>query len=176
LPEAQLDRFMLCHRLQYLPKQDEKEVLRRNLLLGVRRDGQGAIARTEFDAIGDAPVGTKDDLIAAMEAVHHVHVSDTFLDHVVEILDRTRKHPAIALGCSPRAGIAMLKASRARALIHGRDYVVPDDLYALAEDCLLHRMRLSYEALADGRTTAGVLEEMLSELGATKTAAATAKA
>ena len=168
LPEAQLDRFMLCHRLQYLPKQDEKEVLRRNLALGVRREEKGAIARTEFDAIADKPVGTQEDLICAMEAVHQVHVSDTFLDHVVEILDRTRKHPAIALGCSPRAGIAMLKASRARALIHGRDYVVPDDLYALAEDCLLHRMRLTYEALADGKTTASVLEELLSELGATQ--------
>jgi MoxR-like ATPase len=168
LPEAQLDRFMLCHRLEYLPPEQEKEVLRRNLNLGVRREEKGAIARTEFDVIDTSPVGTAEDLISAMEAVHSVHVSDTFLDHVVEIVGRTRKHPAVALGCSPRAGIAMLKSARARALIQGRDYVVPEDLFALAEDCLLHRMRLSYEALADGRTTAGVLEEMLSELGAPK--------
>ena len=56
------------------------------------------------------------------------------------------------LGASPRAGIALIKASRARALIHGRDYVVPEDLFALAEDVILHRMRLNYEALADGKT------------------------
>ncbi|MEQ1633673.1 MAG: MoxR family ATPase [Planctomycetota bacterium] len=173
LPEAQLDRFMLCHRLEYLPPAQEKEVLRRNLGLGVRREEKGAIARTEFDAIDTTPVGTTEDLIAAMEAVHHVHVSDTFLDHVVEIVGRTRKHKGVALGCSPRAGIAMLKSARARALIHGRDYVVPEDLFALAEDCLLHRMRLSYEALADGLTTASVLEEMLSELGAPKSRATT---
>ncbi len=176
LPEAQLDRFMLCHRLQYLPPADEKEVLRRNLTLGVRRQDKGAIARTEFDAIQDEPVGSAEDLIAAMEAVHHVHVSETFLEHVVETLARTRRHPSIALGCSPRAGIALLKASRARALIHGRDYVVPEDLFALAEDCLLHRMRLSYEALADGRTPQDVLEELLGELGAPKSAAQAAKA
>jgi MoxR-like ATPase len=101
-----------------------------------------------------------------MEAVHEVHVSDTFLDHVVEIVGRTRKHRALALGCSPRAGISLIKSSRARALIHGRDYVVPEDLFALAEDTILHRIRLSYESLADGLTGPVVLQEILSELGA----------
>jgi len=168
LPEAQLDRFMLCHRLQYLTPEHEKEVLRRNLQLGVRREDQGAIARTEFDAIQHEPVGSREDLVQAMEAVHDVHVSETFLEHVVEIVGRTRKHAAVALGCSPRAGIALVKSARARALIRGRDYVVPEDLFALAEDCLLHRMRLNYEALADGLTTARVLEDLLSDFGAPK--------
>ena len=62
---------------------------------------------------------------------------------------------------------ALIKASRARALIHGRSYVVPEDLFALAEDVVLHRMRLCYEALADGLTGAVVLEEMLKDMGAT---------
>ena len=82
---------------------------------------------------------------------------------------RTRRHPSIELGCSPRAGIALIKASRARALIHGRGYVVPDDLFALAEDVMLHRTRLNYEALADGKTGAGVLYEILHEIGAVPT-------
>jgi MoxR-like ATPase len=172
LPEAQLDRFMICHRLVYLTPAQEKEVLRRNLLLGVRREEQGAIARTEFDMISEQAVGTSEDLVHAMESVHDVHVSDTFLDHVVEIVGRTRSHPALALGCSPRAGIALIKSSRARALIHGRDYVVPEDLFALAEDCMLHRMRLTYEALADGQSPAGVLEQLLGELGAPRRDAA----
>ena len=86
--------------------------------------------------------------------VHEVHVSETFMNHVVELVNRTRIHPAIELGCSPRAGIALIKASRARAIIQGRDYVVPDDLFALAEDVVLHRLRLNYEALADGLTGA----------------------
>lgn len=166
LPEAQLDRFMLCHRLGYPSIEDEKTILRRNATLGVRREDRGAIARTEFDVIDERPVGSTEDLVGAMEAVHDVHVSDAFVDHVVEIVDRTRRHPAIELGASPRAGIALIKASRARALIHGRDYVVPEDLFALAEDAILHRIRLNYEALADGRTGAGVLQELLLDLGA----------
>src|SRR3979409_1245349 len=101
-----------------------------------------------------------------MEAVQTIHVSDVFLEHVVEVVKRTRRHKNIDLGASPRAGIALIKASRARALIHGRDYVVPDDLFALAEDVLLPRIRLNYEALADGKTATGVLHKLLTDLGA----------
>ncbi len=167
LPEAQLDRFMLCHRLDYPTPDEEREILRRNMELGVRREDRGAIARTEFDIIDDKPLGSSEQLIVAMEAVHNVHVSDTFMEHVIELVNRTRNHPNIELGGSPRAGISLIKASRARALIHGRDYVVPDDLFALAEDTILHRVRLNYEALADGLTAAGVLQDMLSDMGAT---------
>ncbi len=166
LPEAQLDRFMLCHRLDYPSKEEEREILKRNMKLGVRREDRGAVARTEFDVLESAPVGSTQQLVAAMEAVQTVYVSDTFLEHVVETVKRTRVHPNIELGSSPRAGIALIKSSRARALIHGRHYVVPDDLFALAEDALLHRMRLNYEALADGRTGSDVLQEILHDLGA----------
>ncbi|MGC3971765.1 MAG: AAA family ATPase [Pirellulales bacterium] len=161
LPEAQLDRFMLCHRLDYPTPDEEREILRRNMALGVRREDRGAVARTEFDTLGDRPVGTIEQLVTAMEAVHHVFVSDTFLEHVVEVVKRSREDSRLELGASPRAGMALVKASRARALIHGRQYVVPEDLYALAEDALLHRLRLNYEALAEGCTTAAVLKELL---------------
>jgi MoxR-like ATPase len=170
LPEAQLDRFMLCHRLDYPTPKEEREVLRRNMKLGVRREDRGAIARTEFDILEDKPVGSSEQLVAAMEAVQEVHVSDTFLEHVVEIVRRTRLHPAVELGASPRAGIALIKGSRARALIQGRTYVIPEDLYSLAEDVFLHRMRLTYEALADGKTGSAVLKEILDELGSTAAA------
>ncbi|MGB0774238.1 MAG: AAA family ATPase [Akkermansiaceae bacterium] len=161
LPEAQLDRFMLCHRLGYPEAQDEEEILRRNLKLGVEKKEGGAVARTEFDLVTDDAIGTPEDLVSAMEATHDIHVSEVFLKHVVDIVERTRKHPDLELGCSPRAGISLLKASRARALIHGRDYVVSEDLFALAEDVVLHRIRLSYEALADGKTPQNVLREIL---------------
>ncbi len=165
LPEAQLDRFMLCHRLKYPTLEEEKEVLRRNVQLGVKREGTGAIAKTEFDVLSNEPVGDINDLILAMQAAHHVFVSETFIEHVTAIVERTRRHPALELGASPRAGIALIKASRARALIFGRNYVVPEDLFALAEDVILHRIRLNYEALADGVTGKMVLEEILSEFG-----------
>ncbi len=167
LPEAQLDRFMLLHRLDYPSVDEEREVLKRNMALGIRREDKGAVARTEFDILDKEPVGTSDSLIAAMEAVQTVYVSETFLEHVVDLVNRTRNHPALELGCSPRAGIALIKASRARALIHGRDYVIPEDLYALAEDVVLHRIRLNYEALADGYTSQAILQQMLGDLGAT---------
>jgi MoxR-like ATPase len=161
LPEAQLDRFMLCHRLGYPTPEEEEEILRRNLRLGISKKDGGAVAKTEFDLIGGDAVGTKEDLISATQAVHEIHVSDVFLKHVIDVVERTRHHPDLELGCSPRAGISLLKASRARALIHGRDYVIPEDLFALAEDVCLHRIRLSYEALAEGKTPQGILNEIL---------------
>lgn len=169
LPEAQLDRFMLCHRLDYPTPDEEREVLKRNMALGIERKDSGAIAKTEFDVMDKKPVGSTEDLVRAMEAVHDVHVSETFVEHVVAVINKTRKHPNIELGCSPRAGIALIKASRARALINGRDYVVPEDLFALAEDVILHRIRLNYEALADGLTGPSVLQGLLRDLGANPT-------
>jgi len=163
LPEAQLDRFMLLHRLGYLSPADEKEVLRRNMRLGVRREGKGAVARTEFDVLGERMAGSAEQLVRAMEDVQEVWVSEAFLEHTIEIVNRTRVHPHLELGCSPRAGISLVKASRARALIQGRDYVLPEDLFALAEDVMLHRMRLTYEAVAEGVTGPQVLQEILSE-------------
>jgi MoxR-like ATPase len=127
------------------------------------------VACNEFDTVSDGPVADINHLVAAMEAVHRVHVSETFTDHVVRLVDRTRSHPDVELGCSPRAGISLIKGARARALLHGRGYVIPEDLFALAEDAMLHRMRLSYEALAEGRSAAGVLRSMLNDFGAAST-------
>lgn len=165
LPEAQLDRFMLCNRLEYPTPDEEEEVLRRNLKLGIRKQDGGAVAETEFDLVSDEPVGTTDDLVQAMEAVQAVHVSEVFIKHVVELVGRTRNNKHIELGASPRAGIALIKGSRARALINARDYVIPEDLFALAEDVILHRIRLNYEALAEGHTGQYVLKEILNGLG-----------
>jgi len=165
LPEAQLDRFMLCHRLHYPDAKEEEEILRRQLQLGLRHDEKGAVPQTAFDLLTEKPVATIPQLIEAMDAVQQVFVSDVFTKHCVELVRRTRRHKAIDVGGSPRAGIALTLASRARAFIHGRDYVVPEDLYALAEDVLLHRTRLTYEALASGVSGAAVLKEIMAEVG-----------
>jgi MoxR-like ATPase len=165
LPEAQLDRFLLCHRLDYPSASEEEEVLRRNLALGLRRDKKGAVPQTSFDLLNEPPVARVEDLVAAMAAVQQVHVSEVFTKHAVELVRRTRRNPSIEIGGSPRAGIALTLAARARAFIHERDYAVPEDLYALAEDVLLHRMRLTYEALAEGVRSATVLRGILAEVG-----------
>ena len=165
LPEAQLDRFMLCHRLDYPAAGEEEEVLRRSLTLGLQKRDGGAVPKSAFDTLSDEIVATRENLVEMMAAVQDVHVSEVFQKHTVEVVRRTRRHPSIELGGSPRAGLAMIQAARARAFIHGRDYVVPEDLYALAEDVLLHRMRLKYEALAEGISGVSVLKEILSEAG-----------
>lgn len=165
LPEAQLDRFLLCHRLHYPSVTEEEEVLRRNLALGLRRDGKGAMPETSFDLLNRPPVATVQEVAEAMAAVQEVFVSEVFTKHAVEMVRRTRRHKLIEIGGSPRAGIALVLASRARAFIHGRDHTVPDDLYALAEDVLLHRLRLTYEALAEGVNGATVLRGILAEVG-----------
>ena len=165
LPEAQLDRFMLCHRLYYPSAKEEEEILNRTLALGLRKDEHGAVPETSFDRLNQEPVATIEDLTEAMTQVQRVYVSDVFLKHSVELVRRTRRTKQIELGGSPRAGIALAQAARARAFIHGRDYAIPEDLFALAEDVLLHRMRLTYEALAEGVNGATVLRQIIAEMG-----------
>lgn len=165
LPEAQLDRFLLCHRLDYPTLDDEKDIYRRQLNMGLRRqeDG-GAVPKSAFDMIDDQAICSVDELVQMMEQVQTIHVSEAFTEHVVRTTRRTREHAALEVGCSPRAGLALVLAARARAFIHGRDYVVPEDMIALAEDVILHRIRLTYESVARGVQARDVLEDIMREL------------
>jgi MoxR-like ATPase len=138
--------------------------VRRSLALKLKRQGDGAVPMSAFDAIDGSRRLHVGDLTTAMSQVQAVHVSDVFVRDCVELVNLTRNHREIELGCSPRAAIALVHASRARAWIHGRDFAIPEDLFALAEDVMLHRMRLSYEALAEGRTAEQVLAELLESL------------
>ncbi len=164
LPEAQLDRFMLCHRLNYPAVSEEEEIIRRQLAMGIRRTESGAIPKSAFDQITDEAVCGPEELVEAMEAVQRVHVSDVFVKHCVHLVTATRNCADIELGCSPRASLALVQASRARAFLHNRSYVTPDDLFALADDVILHRIRLRYESLASGRSPRMVLRELLKNL------------
>ena len=164
LPEAQLDRFMLCHRLTYPSPDEETEVVRRSLKLKLKRQGEGAIPMTAFDAIKTSGTLHVNDLSEAMAKVQAVHVSEVFMRDCVELVNRTRTHEQIELGCSPRAALALVQAARARSFIYSRDYAVPEDLFALAEDVMLHRMRLTYEALADGVRPREVLTGLLESI------------
>jgi len=166
LPEAQLDRFMLCHRLDYPSREQEAGIVRQQLALGLKHDAHSAIPRTAFDLLDEAePCAHGRDVAAAMGAVQQVYVSDVFVQHTLELVRMTRADARIELGASPRACLALVQAARARAYIHARDYVLPDDLYALAEDVLLHRMRLTYEALAEGQTGAAIVRELMAACG-----------
>jgi MoxR-like ATPase len=165
LPEAQLDRFMLCHRLVYPSVEEEEGIVNQQLSLGLRREKGGAVPKSAFDMFTEAPVRQIDDLTEAMGKVQEVHVSDVFVRHCVELVRRTREHPNLEIGASPRAALALVQAARARAYILDRDYVTPEDLFALAEDVILHRIRMSYGALAEGATGTETLKEILVDLG-----------
>ena len=164
LPEAQLDRFMLCHRLSYPAQDEEIEVVRRSLKLKLMRQGDGAVPMSAFDAISDSGLLHVNDLTEAMAKVQEVHVSEVFIRDCVELVNRTRRHPQLEFGCSPRAALSLVQASRARAFLYGRDYAVPEDLFVLAEDVIMHRMRLTYEALADGHRPSDVVKQLLASM------------
>jgi MoxR-like ATPase len=123
------------------------------------------VPESAFELIPTEPVADVRDLVEVMALVQDVYVSQVFIDHCIELVRQTRENRHIELGASPRAGIALVTAARARAFICGRDHVIPDDLFALAEDVLLHRMRLNYEALAEGLTSRSVLREILDSVG-----------
>ena len=164
LPEAQLDRFMMCHRLRYPTPIEETEVVRRALKLKLQRQGDGAVPQSMFDAIGDQHMLSVKDLTEAMTQVQLVHVSEVFIHDCVKLVNATRSHQDLVLGCSPRAVLSLVQAARARAFIYGRHYVVPEDLFTLAEDVILHHVRLSYEALADGVTARSMLDQLINKM------------
>ena len=151
--------------MDYPDPKEEDAILLRQLELRPLRSEKGAVPQSAFALLHQSPVAPITELVGAMEAVQKVFVRDVFRKHCVELVRRTRRHKAIDVGGSPRAGIALTLAARARAFIYQRDFVVPDDLYALAEDVLLHRTRLTYEALAGGVKGATVLREIMAEVG-----------
>jgi MoxR-like ATPase len=126
LPESQLDRFLMCITLGYPDRASE-----RALLAG--EDRRGAIERLK-------PVMTPEFLVSAQGCVHAVHAADALLDYLQALIAATRSGQWFVEGLSPRAGIAWLRAARARALMGRRDYVAPDDLQAVATQTIAHRL------------------------------------
>src|SRR5688572_24378263 len=127
LPESQLDRFLLRIRIGYPTAADEKAILR----------GAGAAAPESLTS-----ALTVDEVLALQDEVEHVRAEDSVLDYLMALVAATRSSPALRLGVSPRGSLALLRAARARALTDGRDFLVPDDLKALAVPALAHRVLL----------------------------------
>jgi MoxR-like ATPase len=148
LPEAQLDRFAVRMGIGYPPDADEARML--------------AEQTTEPPLEHLQPVAAHAELLDAIEAVRLVHVEESVNRYVVSLLRHTRESRRLALGGSPRSGIALLRLAKARALTEGRDYVVPEDVQELAQPVLAHRLILAPEARATGITAAEVVSEALS--------------
>jgi len=149
LPEAQLDRFTARISLGYPPLADEARML-------AEQTTSPPLERLE--AVAD-----RDDVLGAIAAARAVYVEETVGRYVVALLRQTRATARLALGASPRAGIALLRMAKARAVAAGREYVLPEDVRALAVPVLAHRLILAPEARAVGATGADAVEDALRE-------------
>ncbi len=130
LPETQLDRFMLRIHLGYPSISDEIQIMERQ---------QFKHPIESLAAVANAP-----DLLALQAAVKEVHVSDAVTGYIASITDATRRHPGIYLGASPRGSLSLFRTAQARALMQGRDFVLPDDVKAMARPVLAHRIVIHY--------------------------------
>ncbi|MGH9183078.1 MAG: AAA family ATPase [Acidimicrobiales bacterium] len=147
LPESQLDRFLLRASLGYPSRGAELDILDAS-------GGENALAELR-------PVAGAGDLRALAEAARSVFVAPNLRGYLVELADTSRRHPALALGMSPRATLALQTAARARAAARGRAFVLPDDVKALAVPVLAHRLTRAPEASLHGVETAEVVEDLL---------------
>ena len=132
LPEAQLDRFLLRISVGYPSREDEWNVALRRL------------ERRSDDLVLD-PVVDAEHVLAMQEAIEDVHVDESVGYYMVDLVAATRSSPSVQVGASPRGTLALLKLSRCRAALHGRDFVTPDDVKAIAPPALAHRLTLRPE-------------------------------
>jgi len=147
LPEAQLDRFLLKMKMGYPEFNEEIEVLTRSQKGAPIEDIESVISIEE--------------LLDLQKDVLNVIVDDTVKHYIVDLTRKTREHRHIYLGASPRASIALMKASQSYALLHGRDYVIPDDVQYLAPYVLSHRIILNSEAKFEGMTEEDMIQWIL---------------
>jgi MoxR-like ATPase len=132
LPEAQLDRFLLRLRVGYPGREDEWTMLARRLERAV-------------DDVSLEPVTDRRGLVEMQDAIEQVHVSEAIGAYMVDVVSSTRASQRVQVGASPRGSLALLKLSRCRAALHGRDFVTPDDVKAVAVPALSHRLMLRPE-------------------------------
>jgi len=153
LPESQMDRFLMRLRMGYPKHDDEIEVLRSS--------------RSGYDSIALNPVASRADVAALQALVHQVFVEDSILDFILRIVAATRTETEFKAGASVRGGIALRTAAQARALVNGRDFVLPDDVTELVPYVLAHRLALarqSGDSLEERRSVGAHLKRILSAL------------
>ena len=157
LPEAQSDRFMLKVKVGYPERHEEKEIL--------RRAGLSSLPELR-------PCASRDDVIAARAALSEIYIDDKIQEYVLDLVSATRRpkdfglplESLLAFGASPRATLFMVKGAQALALLEGRAFVLPDDVKAIAIDILRHRIRVSYEAEAEGVDAEEIVRRILKDV------------
>jgi MoxR-like ATPase len=147
LPEAELDRFTMRIAIGYPPLAEEAQMLSEQA------------TDTPIDNL--EPVTTAQEILAGIEDARRVFVEESLNRYVVALLRNTRSDSRLYLGASPRAGIALLRVAKARALVAGRDYVEPDDVKAVAPTVLAHRLILAAEARSSGLDAEELVRDIL---------------
>jgi MoxR-like ATPase len=157
LPEAQIDRFMMKIKVDYPSAEEEKEIVKR-----IR-------AGADNNATSVVSVAA---LKSARKTLNEIHMEDRLVDYIVRLTQATRNPDAfgmeigsmVSYGASPRASIWLEAAARAQAFLGGRGYVTPQDIKSMAPEVFRHRILLSYEAEAEGRTTDHIINELLERI------------
>lgn len=153
LPEAQLDRFLFKVLMDYPGPEEEIEIVMR---------GQGKSGQQKVSSIN--PVITVEQLISARNTVDSIYIDKKIAGYITSIVLATRNNKDILLGASPRASLAIMKASKAIALLHGRDFVIPDDIKKAALPALRHRIIISPEKEMEGLTADGMIDFILDRI------------
>jgi MoxR-like ATPase len=157
LPEAELDRFLLKVTFDYPTADVETGILKRYL------EGFEADAPETY---GVDKVATEEGLVALQARARAIRVEPALLEYITAIVRGTRAHPSVTLGASPRASVALLKASRANAVLERREFVVPDDVKAMAKSVLRHRITVAPELELEGVTPDATLAAILERVAA----------
>lgn len=153
LPEAQLDRFLFKIRMGYPSIDEEVDILKRH---------QDNVKLTKLEEI--KPVLSIDELLKMREKLQSVYVEESLLRYIATIIQQTRTSKAVYLGASPRAAVAMLNASKASALLNGRDFVTPEDIKFVTPSILQHRLLLTAEAEMEGYTALKVAQKLIDKV------------
>lgn len=157
LPESQMDRFLMRLRMGYPQAVDELEILRNQ--------------RGGYDAIALNPVVTRSEVLSVQALVQQVFIEDSVLEYILKVVGATRTEAEFRAGVSVRGGLALRTAAQARALVHGRDFVLPDDVAELIAPVFAHRLALARQtsdALEERRTVTAALKRILAAIPAPK--------
>jgi MoxR-like ATPase len=155
LPEAQLDRFLFKLIVDYPGEQAEKQML---------LNAQAGLQTKRLDLAKLKPIASVEQVLEARQAIRAIEVSEPLLDYLLALVHRTRQHPELGLGASPRSAVAWLQASKAHAWLMGRAFVTPDDVKTIALPLLRHRLILRPEAQLDGLKMDNVISSLLKQV------------
>lgn len=151
LPEAQLDRFALKLSLGYLKKLESEVQILKNRISTANDDV----------SVNLKPIITKEQVLELKESAEKIFVHDNIINYITRIVRQTRANPKIRVGASPRGALALLKLSKASALIDDREFVNPDDVKSMAKDVLAHRILLSFECAIEGVDAKDIIGDIL---------------